>query len=167
MVDEANRNAVLVEVPLVLDLPREHAGRLDAAQRAVLPVARMRHELGDRAHRGATRPRDRQPVLLDAKMEAWLVAHVLKMLEVPRDLEVERLRARSLGELLRDRRGRRARCPRRYFADRLRETNDCVRLKLVGPPSEHVVWCYAYQLTAKALPVRQPRVAEGELRQRA
>ena len=95
------------------------------------------------------------------------MAHVLKMLEVPRDLEVERLRARTLGEPLRDRRGRRARCPRRYFADGLRETNDCVRLKLVGPPSEHVFWCYAYQLVAKALPVRQPRVAEGELRQRA
>jgi hypothetical protein len=57
----------------------------------------MRHELGDRAHRGATRPRDRQPLLLDAKMEARLVAHALKMMEVTRDLEIERLQARTLG----------------------------------------------------------------------
>jgi hypothetical protein len=56
----------------------------------VLPIAGVGHEIGDRAHRRAACPRYRQPLLLDAEMQAGSVADVLKMLKVPVDLQVER-----------------------------------------------------------------------------
>jgi hypothetical protein len=128
VVNQTRRDAILVEVPLILTLSREHPRWLNATQGTVLPVARVRDELRHSANRRPARTRDWHSFLLHPQVESRPLTYVLEVLECLNDCKIERKRAGALGELLCHGRSAGVAIPDRVLADRLHHTDHSMGL---------------------------------------
>lgn len=158
MVHEANGDAVLIEVPFVVDQTGQDPRRLDAAQRSVLPVLGVGQELGDSANGDPASTGDGETLFFDAEVQARPVADLLEVLQVAEDLEVEGLESGTLGEALDDRRRGGEGVPSARGADPGRQAGHGIDLEVPRPATDDGALGEAGQLVADAGVVDRPGV---------
>ena len=93
------------------------------------------------------------------------MTHVLEVGEIAQELAVERLKARTFGDPLDDRRRQRQLIPGSVVTERGGEAGRRLRLEFVGPATEHSVG-ETRKIVAESPAVGRPHVAESRPGQR-